>query len=326
MNVKWQLIRILEENKGTYISGEEIAARLSVSRNAVWKAVKALKSEGYEIDAITNKGYCLSEDTDVLNADEISSLLGGEAGKFSIELRRIVDSTNAIAKDLAISGENEGTIIISDEQTEGRGRKGRKFFSPHGTGVYMSIILRPKISAKDSIMITTAAAVAVSKAISAVSEKDAGIKWVNDIYIDRHKVCGILTEAAMNVETGRLDYAVLGIGLNVYSPAEKFPIEIDNIAGAIYDSDHGRGNIRNQICAEIIKEFFALYPHLESRSFVDEYRSRLFILGEKIFVINGNDYTEAIALDIDDDCRLKVRYDDGTERFLSSGEVSIVID
>lgn len=211
MTLKDKIIELLDFNRGAYLSGEEIAAMLNVTRASVWKAVKSLQKEGYEISAVTNKGYCLSEYTDILSLPGISKYLSTEAGELCIEVHKKVDSTNTMMRQRAVSGSAEGCVIIAGEQTNGRGRFGRSFYSPSDTGIYMSLLLRPTLTTDNSVLITTSAAVAVCEAIEKILSKTPQIKWVNDIYIDGKKVCGILTEASLGLESGMLEYVVLGI-------------------------------------------------------------------------------------------------------------------
>ena len=197
MSVKDEVLKELENNKGDYISGGQLADNLGVSRNSVWKAIKALEKSGYEINAIPNKGYCLAEKNDILSSYSIKQHLKNP--HLDISVFSSVTSTNTILKEMAEQGAKEGTVIIAEEQTAGRGRTGKQFYSPKGTGIYISILLRPDIPAEESLFLTTSAAVATARAIEDVSDKRALIKWVNDIYLEDKKTCGILTEGAFNV-------------------------------------------------------------------------------------------------------------------------------
>lgn len=324
MKIKDKTLAALENNKGNYISGAQLAEQLSVSRNSIWKAIKSLQEDGYNICAVTNKGYCLSLDTDILSSQSISKYLSKNSNIFNIAVYKTINSTNTAVKDLAIKGEKEGNVIIAEEQTEGRGRFGRKFYSPKGTGIYMSILLRPQISASESFLITTAAAVAASEAIESVSGKDAKIKWVNDIYCDNKKVCGILTEAAFDLESGGLEYAVLGIGINVKTPKEGFPEEIRDIASEIFDNKtFDLKDVRSKLVAEVLEGFWNYYKNIEQKQFLTDYKRRSLLIGKEVFITSRNSSKKAVALDIDDKCRLKVRMEDGSIQFLSSGEVSV---
>lgn len=323
MSVKDKTLKVLENNKGNYISGSEIARELSVSRNAIWKAVKSLQNEDYNIYSGTNKGYCLSNDTDILSNHSIYKYLTDNSN-FDITVHKTIDSTNNEVKEVALNSGKEGIVVISEEQTEGRGRFGRKFYSPSKSGIYMSILLRPKIHTSKAFLITTAAAVAVCEAIEAHSNKQAKIKWVNDIYCDNKKVCGILTEAAFDFESGMLDYAVLGIGINVLTPKEGFKEEIKGIATGIFDDTALIPiDIRSKIIAKTLEIFWEYYKQIEDKSFLHSYKERSLLVGKEVNIFSNKNSERAIVLGIDDECKLKVEMDDGTIKYLSSGEVSI---
>ncbi|GAA0750962.1 biotin--[acetyl-CoA-carboxylase] ligase [Clostridium sartagoforme] len=273
---------------------------------------------------VNNENYILSNNEDVLSSEIINKYLSENNNEFNINVYKTIDSTNTAIKELAVNGEREGTIIISEEQTGGRGRLGRKFHSPKGTGIYMSILLRPQISTSISFLITIAAAVAVAEAIEAVSDKEAKIKWVNDIYCDNKKVCGILTEASFNFQSNTIDYAVLGIGINVIAPKEGFAKEIKDIATGIFeDYSHTSINIRSKLIAKVLDLFWDYYKHIEDRSFLKSYKMRSLLINKEVTIFSNKSCEKATVLEIDDECRLKVKMEDGTIRLLSSGEVSI---
>lgn len=323
MSVKDEVLKELENNKGDYISGGQLADNLGVSRNSVWKAIKALEKSGYEINAIPNKGYCLAEKNDILSSYSIKQHLKNP--HLDISVFSSVTSTNTILKEMAEQGAKEGTVIIAEEQTAGRGRTGKQFYSPKGTGIYISILLRPDIPAEESLFLTTSAAVATARAIEDVSDKRALIKWVNDIYLEDKKTCGILTEGAFNVETGKLDYAIVGIGINVCIPDGGFPDNIKDIATAIFDKQTDSINKRSILIANLLDYFIEYYKDFKSKSYVKEYIERSMIIGKTITVIEGSKTSVAKAIDIDKNCRLKVQFEDGTTKWLSSGEVSTKI-
>ena len=319
--IKQQAKELLEQNMGRFISGEEIALALGCSRGAVWKAVKQLQNEGYPISAVTNKGYCLDEKTDRLSKNTIEKLLGESAEGLDIRVFDTIDSTNNYLKELASKGESEGAIAISEQQTGGKGRLGRKFYSPAGSGLYISFLLRPSLAAAEAAKITTMAAVAVAEAIEESFSVKTDIKWVNDVYINGRKICGILTEAAFDLESGGLDYAVCGIGINVYEPVGGFPDEIKDIAGAVLDET--TGDARNRLSASLISRFFCLYNSGDPASYYEDYTKRLIWKGEQINVIKPKLTRTATMLGVDKDCKLHVRYEDGTEEYIASGEISI---
>ncbi len=237
-----------------------------------------------------------------------------------IEYFETLSSTNAYLKNEAKS-KNEGTVVIAETQTEGRGRFDRKFHSPEGTGIYISILLKPTFQGFDATLITTAAAVAVARACEKLSGKETKIKWVNDVLIDGKKICGILTEGSINPENGNVDYVVLGIGINAFCPENGFNDEIKDIAGFVFE--HFDLSLKARLTAEILNEFFKYYKEMPNNNFLEDYRRRSAVIGKKIFVIKNNKHCSATALSIDNDCRLQVEYEDKTEEFLSSGEISI---
>ena len=322
MSVKQDILSIFEASRDRHISGEELASRLGVSRSAVWKAVNALREEGYAIDAVPNLGYSLSARTDILSAQSIARFLPPEL-PLRLDVRREVDSTNLIAKRLGAAGEPEGAVIVAEAQSAGRGRLGRSFLSPPGTGVYMTLLLRPRMTAADSLWLTTAAAVAVAEAIEAVSGEAAKIKWVNDVYVRDKKVCGILTEAAMDLESGALEYAVVGIGINVRPPRDGFPEELREIAGAILPADDADADARSRLTAEVLTRFWRYYQALPAHPFHAEYCRRSWVVGREVMVFQGANSWPARAVGIDEACRLRVERPDGTVVALSSGEVSV---
>ncbi len=321
MGTKEQLLALFENNKGVYLSGEDIAEKLSISRTAVWKVVKGLRGEGYNIDAVRNKGYCLSVETDILSAQGIQKYLNPVCSGLELDVFPALQSTNTMAREKAAAGAPEGYTVIANAQTTGRGRSGRSFFSPADTGVYMSLLLRPPhCSAGQAVKLTTMAAVAACEAIEAVSGEKAQIKWVNDVYVSGKKVCGILTEAAFGLEDGFLEYAVLGVGINVSPPKDGFPDELKQVAGTVFPNAPSDG--KNHLAAEFLNRFMAYYTMPQNAIYVDRYRSRSLVIGKEIQVIASACRKNATALDVDEECRLIVKYEDGTKEALSSGEIS----
>lgn len=319
MFVKDRIIEMFERNKGVFLSGEDIAGQLGVSRGAVWKAVKSMKEDGYCIDAVTNRGYRLRESTDVLSVVGVEKYL--DDNKIALEVYKTVESTNTVARRRLSNGMHEEVIVVAGEQTGGRGRLGRSFFSPSDSGLYISLLLMPELSMNDVVKITTCAAVAVCEALEVFSGDKAEIKWVNDVFMRGKKVCGILTEASMSMESQGCECAVVGIGINLYEPKGGFPEELKDIAGAVLENTVD--DARNRIAAEVINRFMSYYRGLGENTYVGEYRRRSMVIGKEINVISGEKITPATALAIDDDCHLLVRYADGHEELLSSGEISI---
>ena len=204
VTTKERLLTLLETRRGSFLSGEEAARELAVSRAAVCKAVKALRQAGYPIDAVTNRGYRLSEQGDVLSAQGIAKYLNPELRPL---VEKTLDSTNAAVRRLAEQGAPEGTVVLAGSQTQGRGRYGRTFYSPEDTGVYLSLLLRPAGDPQQTVLLTAAAAAAMCQAMEALGVENPGIKWVNDIFLSGRKVCGILCEASFSLETGEIGRA-----------------------------------------------------------------------------------------------------------------------
>lgn len=325
MTTKEKLLALLEDSKGTFFSGEEIARTLQVSRAAVWKAVSALREDGYTIDAATNKGYRLSPDSDILSPQGIRRFLKPEYRDLDLTVLPTAPSTNALVREKANQGRPEGCIIIACEQTDGRGRYGRQFFSPVDSGVYLSLLLRPTAySPQQATCLTAAAAAAMCQAIEAVTGQQPGIKWVNDIFLHGKKVCGILTEAAVGLETGTLNYMVLGAGVNLYPPVKGFPEEIKPIAGSVLERSCTEA--KNRLVGEFLNRFWDFYTHPECRAYLEDYRSRSLAIGQNVTVLSAGRAVSAYAYGIDDDFRLLVRYENGDTEALSYGEIRIQLD
>ncbi|MBQ3372205.1 MAG: biotin--[Oscillospiraceae bacterium] len=320
MNTKQKLADLLENSKGEYLSGSLLAEKLGVTRAAVWKNIRQLKADGYKIEAVTNRGYRLRREQDAVSEAGIRKALGEQADVFTLEMYDVITSTNTVMKERAESLP-EWTVIISGSQTAGRGRIGRSFYSPSDSGIYLSVLLRPALPASESTRITTAAAVAACRAIESCTTARPSIKWVNDVFVNGKKVCGILTEGSLNMETGGLDWAVMGIGLDVYEPDGGYPEEIREIVGSI--AQQREKNLRNTLAASFLRQFYSICSSLEEADFAEEYKKRSFLIGEDILVLKGDAVLPARAVDIDKECRLLVQYEDGSREALSTGEVSV---
>lgn len=242
--------------------------------------------------------------------------------KLNIKIFSELDSTNNYLKKLGSQGEKEDTLIIAESQTGGRGRMGRSFYSPNGTGIYFSLLLHPQISVEKSLLLTVMAAVAVAETIMKYNKNDIRIKWVNDIYIDGKKVCGILTEGSINADR-MLDYAVVGIGINVIAPENGFPEDIKDIATAVFPGK-AEENIKEKIVAEVINRFFKMYKGSDT-VFVERYKDYSYLTGKEINIISGDTTRPATVLGITDDCHLLVKNENGETEEISSGDVSVRI-
>ena len=232
-----------------------------------------------------------------------------------IIVKDVTESTNKDAKELGVTGEEEGTLVVSKMQTSGRGRMDRSFFSPDESGIYMTVLLRPQMTAEKSLLITTAAAVAVSLALDEILNINTQIKWVNDIYFKNKKVCGILAES---VFSGNESFCVLGIGINVYPPADGFPKDIENKAGFL--TANVETDLKNRIIAGVLNKFFVYYENLEAKTFYNEYKNKNLLKG-KVVDVPGRG--TAKVLDIDEEFRLVVEFEDKTKAALMTGEVVI---
>lgn len=232
----------------------------------------------------------------------------------------VLESTNTFARFLAEDGEKENTVVLANRQTGGRGRKGKSFYSDSENGIYMSVLLRPDIPVSKAVSITTCAAVSVCRAIEKLFKVKTSIKWVNDIYINNKKVCGILTEASTDAKTGKPEYIILGIGVNVCAPKNDFPKELKDIAGSILNNDYEIEINKCKLIAEILNEFFSLFDS-ENNKIYNEYKRRMFLIGKEITVLSNECY-KAKVLDINSDYSLVIENTDGQVISLNSGEIS----
>lgn len=322
MSTRTELLKLLQEADGQYVSGQLIGENLQVTRNAIWKAVTQLKKDGYEIESKTNMGYRLAKGNDLLTLDSVMTDLRVPC---NIKVLDTVTSTNDLAKAETLS--HKPLAIIANKQSKGKGRLGRAFESPGGTGLYMTIALKPAFDLDKALFVTMASAVATCRAIEKVCGVHAEIKWVNDIFYRNKKICGILTEAQTNFETGKIDSLIIGTGINCFPGS--FPEAIKDIAGPV--SDQAGSFSRGRLAAELINETVDVLETIGEKRFFDEYRSRCFILGREITIHpNYNDEgIRARGLDIADDGGLIVEYLEGPEKekmeTLHTGEISISI-
>ncbi len=320
MNTKNEVLKILKNNLGNNISGADIAQKLGVSRAAVWKAVQALRNEGYVIHAVTHTGYKLEHLDNVIDLDEIQKSLQTKTFARNILLLDQVSSTNDTAKEKARENAPEGTLIIAKRQTAGKGRYGRTFHSPGNGNIYMSILLKPIIDVKDASFMTITAAVAVNQAIREICGIDSKIKWVNDIYIGSKKVCGILTEAGFEMETSSLNYVIAGIGINI--SAHQLPDEIKDIACDIQSNASKTFSV-NHLIAEILNNFEDLYFADSKQKIIENYRTMSCVLGNKITFEKDGIKQVGFAQEIDDNGALIVALECGKQFTIASGEISI---
>lgn len=320
MNTASTILAYLGEHPDTYVSGQTLADELKISRSAVWKAIEHLRDEGHLIDAITNKGYCLMRTSELLDKKKLELLLPF----LPIHLFDTLDSTNSYAKQL---GNEAPALVLASSQSGGRGRLGRTFVSPKG-GIYLSLALHPTCKMEDAPLITSAASVAVAEAIEEVCSLSCGIKWVNDLFLGNKKVCGILTEGVLDVETGSLSSLVVGIGINFATAQKAFESSVRNLVTSLYD---GQENIPDHVDASVlvssvVKKLLAYHETLSDHSFLPEYRRRSIVVGKQVMVIQQRKQEQALVLGIDDQAHLQVRFKDGREETLFSGEISIRLE
>ena len=318
---KERLVRMLAENRGSYLSGSRIAEQLGITRAAVWKQIRSLMAEGYEIDAVTNRGYCLGDRSDVITKEGLLAALGPEGARYTLEVHDSITSTNTVLKERAESLP-DWYVIVSGRQTAGRGRIGRSFYSPEATGIYLSVLLRPDLPAEQSVRITTAAAVAACRAIEETTERKPGIKWVNDVLVPADpsgaygKAAGILCELTEN-EHGR--YLVIGIGVNVTSAPHvdgaNFPPVCLNRPGRPVEPE--------TLCACLTEGFLAAARDGFRFSAVsDEYRARSIVTGRDITFIRNGVSREGTVTAVNGDGSLSVDTEEGPV-VLDSGEISV---
>lgn len=326
--MKSEILRALRESDGEFVSGQTLCEKAGVTRQAVWKNMVQLKDHGFIIESVPNKGYSLISSPDKLYSADIKSRMKRDSFCQKIESYDITDSTNTRAKHLAELGEEEGTLVIAEEQTSGKGRRGREWKSEPMTSIYMSVILRPKISPIHVSGITLLAALAVVKAIKKICDVEPLIKWPNDIILGKRKICGILTE--MSSELDYINYAVVGIGINVNN--KRFPANIKDKATSIY-LETGKKQDRAQLAALTAQYFGEYYKKfIEAKSlepFTIEYNGLLINRNQEVKIFYGmqenaeaNKIETGIARGINGDGALIVDTKNGTECVVS-GEVSV---
>lgn len=326
--MKTKILTILK-NSETHISGQSLSNQLGVSRTAIWKVINQLKEEGYIIEAVPNKGYRIVAYPDIVTAEEIKSLLRTkEIGK-EVRYYDIVDSTNTKAKQLAEQENTHGLLVIAEQQEMGKGRRGKTWSSQKGMGIWMSLIVKPKIKPVSASMLTLIAALAVTKAIRQIEgEKenkhflDAKIKWPNDIVVNGKKVCGILTE--MSSELDYINHIVIGIGIN--ANIEKFPDKINNIATSLLLE--GKKHIkRSQLVASVLEAFEEYYMEFlkteNLETMITDYNRWLINYEKEVKIIEENITYTGMAKGITPTGELIVILPDGTRKKVVSGEVSV---
>lgn len=318
------VLSLLRENQEKDLSGEAMSRTLGISRAAVWKAIEALRQEGYEISSAPNRGYRLISAPDRVREGELAGPLAGCHIGAELLCLDTIDSTNTECKRRAMDGAPEGLVVIADEQTGGRGRLGRSFQSPKGKGLYLTALLRPNLPPQDVTDFTAWAAVAVCDGIEACCGVRPQIKWTNDIILNGKKLVGILTELGLESETNSLQYLVTGIGVNVNQAREDFEPELRDIATSL-SQELGRPVRRAELAAAIVKALDQAYAGFPGnrQEYLDKYRADCMTPGNQVQLITPVSRQEARALEVDDQFRLVVELPDGTRKALSAGEVSV---
>ena len=311
---KYKVLTLLKQSKAI-VSGEALAKELHVSRTAVWKAIRDLEKLGYQIDHLAN-GYRFVS-SNVLEAEEIAF---GPLLSENILIEKSVDSTMNVAKLAGMNHQAAPALFLTETQRDGRGRYGRPFFSPEGQ-IYMTLLLEPNKTFEELPQYTLLTAVAVALAIDDATGKSCDIKWVNDLFLDGKKVCGILSEAMSDFETGQISHVTIGIGLNFSIAPDKFPAELQTIATSLFPE--GSPTItRNELIQNIWRNFFELLDGLPDTAYLEYYRHKSFVIGKVVsFTQRGTHYTGK-ALRITDAGELIVQTKTG-EMILSSGEISL---
>ena len=319
--MKEEILRLLRSADG-YISGQELCNRFGVSRTAVWKAINQLKEAGYEIEAQQNKGYRLMAAPDLMTEAEIKSLMHTDWVAKEVLYFDTIDSTNTKAQELAEKGYPSGTLVVADKQEAGKGRRGRSWVSPSGTGIFMTLMIKPDINPNNASMLTLVAALAVAKAITSVTGEEAMIKWPNDIVVNGKKVCGILTE--MNAQFDYINHIVVGIGINVHN--ESFPEEISQMASSLMIEAGGKRFHRAQIIAETMSYFEQYYDTFlqtqDLSALVREYDELLVNMNKAVRVLDPKEPFDGKAMGITPKGELIVDTWE-SRKLVSSGEVSV---
>lgn len=321
MDTKYDILRALRESDGS-VSGQELSEKIGISRTAVWKHIRALGEEGYEIEAVNRRGYRLVGVPDTIASQEVGSRLTTQRMGKEIRYFSQIDSTNQYAKRIAEEGAPDGTLIIADEQTAGKGRSGRHWVTPPGEAIAFTLILRPKLATDRISMVTLVMGLAVVHAINALYSLNAGIKWPNDAVVNGRKLCGILTE--MSAEVSEIHYIVIGVGIN--ANLTEFPEEIRSIATSL-KLELGHDVNRAELIARVMQEFERLYTKFENTGdlsdMLDEYNEACLNTDKPVRVLDPAGEYSGIARGINKSGVLRVAMEDGTIREVGTGEVSV---
>lgn len=319
-----KILKMLLQEEGNFLSGEVMSQTLGVSRTAVWKSIAQLRDQGYEIKSVQNKGYSLISSPDRLEKVAMSQGLEGQLIGRELICLASIDSTNSEVKRRAMAGAEEGLVVTAEEQTAGRGRRGRSFHSPSGTGLYFSVLLRPKCSVEELSNLTAWVAVAVAEGVETTCGTKPAIKWTNDLVLNGKKISGILTELSIESESGFVEYVVVGVGINVNHKKGDFPPDLEQTTSSIA-IETGGTLCRACLCRDILlslNKMISTFPQGKT-AYLEAYRENCLTLGREVQVIVGEDRRPATAVGIDEEFRLLVDYPDGSQEALSAGEVSV---
>ncbi|MGH4037144.1 MAG: biotin--[acetyl-CoA-carboxylase] ligase [Sphaerochaeta sp.] len=322
MNTKDKILKYLESPDSEYVSGQMLAKNLGLSRTAVWKAIADLRKSGAVIEAVTNRGYHLVRMTPKMSQKSLSEALP----ELDVYYFDEIDSTNNYCKMLASKGERKNALVVASKQLKGRGRLGRIFESPDG-GIYLSFLLNTNKNVEDNMLVTSAASVAICRAIKKVCDIDTQIKWVNDIYYNSKKLCGILSEGVIDMEVGVIGAIIVGIGINFSTPISMFPIELHDTLTSLYEGEENvpQSITQTMIVESVVKELLNIWDDIENdKSFLDEYRKRSCVIGKYVNLFRNNEKQSGLVLGIDDSAHLLVK-DDKTKKIieLGTGEVTL---
>lgn len=309
-SIKDKVLKVLEKGRGEYFSGENLAKEIGVSRTSVNKAIKTLELDGYEIDAVTNKGYSLVGG-DILSETSVRCYLPEKYESIKINFFKSTDSTNNEAKRV-IYQEEKPSVFLADEQTGGRGRLGRTFYSPSGESIYLSLLVKPNTNM--GLKITSYVAVAVCRAIESLTSKKTEIKWVNDIFCDGKKVSGILCEGVSGFESNEIDAVVIGVGINCHV---KFTGELESIADNVLEDTTVT---RSELAAKVITDILDILEELDNDKVMDEYRKKSMVLSKEIRYLEMDKWHEGVVTNILNDGSLEIN---NGEKIINSGEVTI---
>ena len=319
--MKAQILKMLRESDG-FVSGQQLCEVLGVSRTAVWKAVNQLKAEGYQVEAVRNRGYHIIDSPDILTREELGSMMDTEWAGREVYYFDQIDSTNTRAKQLGEKGAPHGTLVIAEEQSAGRGRRGRAWKSPGGSSIYMSMLLRPEIPPTKAPMLTLVMGVSTAEGLREYTGLDIQIKWPNDIILKGKKLAGILTE--MSTEIDCVNYIVIGTGINVN--VTRLPKELAEKATSLR-METGQIMRRSEIIASIMKRFEKNYglfmENGDLRPLQKKYNNLLLTREKEVRIISGKEAYLAYALGINENGELMVRESDGTMKAISGGEISV---